>query len=237
MWKYVQSTGEMFKSDGTLLEQGYSGAPDYQNKPDYQCEKDKGPIPRGYYTLGQSYDDQGGKGTVVIPLQPYVDNEMCDRDGFLIHGDKIGAPGTASNGCIILSKPSRQEIATSQDKKLFVVKNSVLSSRLKSKKSKSYTVLLKSTDGSNSNGIQIMTRDNRWMLTGTGKIFNTRNGIYDLIGTNESRLLVLKSSGTIRIGDLRGFDPATTPEGSTGNGISDQTGIAFTWKAERSIEV
>jgi hypothetical protein len=45
---------------------------------------------------------------------------MCNREGFLIHGDSKKAPGTASNGCIILAPWYRQQIWDSMDKALIV---------------------------------------------------------------------------------------------------------------------
>jgi len=46
---------------------------------------------------------------------------MCGRSAFLIHGDSIAAPGTASHGCIILARPDRERIAESGVKQLVVV--------------------------------------------------------------------------------------------------------------------
>lgn len=34
-------------------------------------------------------------------LTPYVENQMCGRDGFMIHGDSSAHPGEASDGCIV----------------------------------------------------------------------------------------------------------------------------------------
>jgi hypothetical protein len=45
---------------------------------------------------------------------------MCDRSGFLIHGDSFSHPGDASDGCIILSRPEREAIVRTGIKLLYV---------------------------------------------------------------------------------------------------------------------
>lgn len=126
MWKYVQSTGDLFL-DGQYMETGYSGAlPDGKNNPDKECVKNVGPIPRGYYSIGPLV----AKPTPVT-LRLTADNpNYCTpaRSGFLIHGDN--STHTASQGCIILSRGMRQTIADSADKRLLVVRDSVESKRV-----------------------------------------------------------------------------------------------------------
>ena len=134
MWQYVQATGGMYDPAGNLLSPlGYSGnwtgdpadaggPNDYRNRPDQQCVIDHGPIPRGTYTIGAAHTDPE-KGPVVMALAPDAGNFMCDpkRAGFLIHGDKIGTPGTASDGCIIMNRTIRDTISASADSVLMVV--------------------------------------------------------------------------------------------------------------------
>jgi hypothetical protein len=48
---------------------------------------------------------------------------MFGRSAFFIHGDSRTRPGTASNGCIILSRPTRTAIDRSDDKVLVVVRD------------------------------------------------------------------------------------------------------------------
>ena len=103
--------------------------------------------------------------------------------------------------------------------------------------SKDFTVLIQSVDGSLHNGIDIRTADNSWTCGGPGNIFNTKKGTYSLIGGDEGKLLVLKSSALVRVGDLRGFDPESTKEGQKGVGISDETGTAYNWTADKCIDV
>jgi len=125
MWKYVQSTGEIFKGS-TFVEKGYSGkVPEGKNNPDKECVRDVGPIPRGSYTIGK---ERSKPTPVTLPLTP-DDPNYCSppRSGFLIHGDN--STGTASVGCIILSRKTREAIRDSDDDRLRVVGESVLTRR------------------------------------------------------------------------------------------------------------
>lgn len=120
MWIYEQRTGRMYADNGALLGVGYSGAGDCKNNPATQSMKDRGPIPTGDYRIGSSVDTVT-HGPFVLPLTPNPQNEMYGRSGFLIHGDSVVNPGTASEGCIILSRDVRNAIAASRDYDLQVV--------------------------------------------------------------------------------------------------------------------
>ncbi|MCB1611085.1 MAG: DUF2778 domain-containing protein [Xanthomonadales bacterium] len=122
MWTYVQDTGAMFDPQGVQLEKGYAGKDPHKNHPDSQCVKDLGPIPRGDYRIRAQRNNPT---PVTLPLDPDPGNFMCKplRSGFLIHGDSIAAPGTASNGCIILSRAARIKIRDSGDDLLRVVRD------------------------------------------------------------------------------------------------------------------
>ena len=126
MWKYVQSTGDLFLN-GTYCETGYSGkVPEGKNDPSKECSINVGPIPRGAYDIGP---ERTRPTLVTLPLTA-DDPNYCSppRDGFLIHGDN--STGTASTGCIIISKVMRERIRDSGDSRLQVVQSSVLSERL-----------------------------------------------------------------------------------------------------------
>jgi hypothetical protein len=58
---------------------------------------------------------------VVMRLTPDPTNEMFGRSAFLIHGDSIKAPGTASEGCIIQSNPVRTLVSKSSNRRLQVI--------------------------------------------------------------------------------------------------------------------
>lgn len=141
MWGYSIPSGALFDQEGSApLGYGYSGAPPLgKNNAAMQDTRDVGPIPQGLYTIHlppQCLSDLsgappricvycGGAGThkhgpFVLRLEADPENEMFDRDGFLIHGDSIEHPGYASKGCIVLSRPIREQIAQSLDQRLRV---------------------------------------------------------------------------------------------------------------------
>jgi hypothetical protein len=127
MWLYVQSTGDLF-SGSSYVETGYSGAvPGGKNDPAKECVKNVGPIPRGYYGIGAAISRPTA---TTLPLTADNPNYCVPaRSGFLIHGDN--STGTASQGCIILSRATRDRINASDDKRLRVVANSALARAVK----------------------------------------------------------------------------------------------------------
>jgi len=134
MWTYVQRTGELLH-DGTHEAFGYSGydnpdtAQDGKNNPDLQSVREIGPIPVGSYVI-QSPEDTVTHGPFVLPLVPNPDNQMFGRSCFLIHGDSVLKPGTASRGCIILAREIRNDISLSADSRLEVVSGESTDTRL-----------------------------------------------------------------------------------------------------------
>jgi hypothetical protein len=122
MWKYVQENGQIFQN-GKYIDTGYSGSGAGKNDPAKECERNVGPIPRGWYTIGQEISKPT---PVTLPLSA-DDPNYCNppRDGFLIHGDNTS--GTASTGCIVSKRTTRVTIRDSGDNRLQVVKSSTLS--------------------------------------------------------------------------------------------------------------
>jgi hypothetical protein len=123
MWKYEQKSGAIIRPDGTLLAVGYSGrVPDGVNNPEKQCERDVGPIPRGYYTIERPKNSSQKK--YYMRLTSHPETDTCGRDEFQIHGDNRSH--TASTGCIAISpRALREEIWNSSDHVLRVVRDSV----------------------------------------------------------------------------------------------------------------
>ena len=128
MWTYFQATGR-FEHDGVYITTGYSGWDDGdnipepgegKNNPDMQAVRNIGPIPVGQYTIGPAYQHET-KGPIVMRLTPKEGTDTLGRSGFLVHGDSLRAPGTASHGCIILNRTVRTQIAASTDRDLEVV--------------------------------------------------------------------------------------------------------------------
>ena len=118
-WLYEQESGAL-SHNVELIATGYSGADDGKNNPAMQKIHNKGPIPIGAYTIGAPRNTMT-HGPFVLPLTPDDENEMFGRSGFLIHGDSVVHPGTASEGCIILSRQIREQIWNSGDRELEVV--------------------------------------------------------------------------------------------------------------------
>jgi len=120
-WTYAQSSGQL-SHDGEPIEVGYAGIAPGLNDPSQQSVPFVGPLPQGTYNIGAAVQDGGHMGPFVLPLTPWANNNMFGRAGFFIHGDKIaGLPHTASNGCVVLSRNTRNTIATSGDALLVVV--------------------------------------------------------------------------------------------------------------------
>jgi hypothetical protein len=118
-WTYSQSTGQ-FSRNGVVAT-GYSGAPTARNNPDMQGVHNVGPIPQGRYTIGVPHNT-ATHGPHVMSLTPNAGTNTFGRAGFLIHGDSVRAPGTASQGCIIMDAATRQKISASGDVDLIVTR-------------------------------------------------------------------------------------------------------------------
>lgn len=106
---YSQATGSLTKDD-KLVGVGYSGHGDGKLNPDMQDIRDEGPIPRGFWRIGTPYDSES-HGPHVMSLTPLEATETFGRSGFLMHGDAVSHPGNASLGCIIMSRPIRDQIS------------------------------------------------------------------------------------------------------------------------------
>lgn len=118
-WRYSQSSGWL-SHDGENVIEGYSGAGDGKNNPAMQDVHNVGPIPVGTYVIGAPSDTKT-HGPYVLHLTPDPGNEMFSRAGFLVHGDSVVNPGTASEGCIIVPRKVREQVWDSGDRTLVVV--------------------------------------------------------------------------------------------------------------------
>jgi hypothetical protein len=119
-WTYRQSTGELVRADGHTVATGYSGKGDGKNKPLMEKVHNVGPIPKGAYTISAPHDTVT-HGPYVLPLTPHPQNTMYGRSAFMIHGDSVIEPGTASEGCVILPRAIREAAWNSGDHEMAVV--------------------------------------------------------------------------------------------------------------------
>src|ERR1700683_3337668 len=106
-YSYQQSTG-LLRWQDVFVERGYSGFPPHVNDPEAQNLPDLGPIPVGWWEMGEAILHPQ-LGPLAIPLTPQPETETFGRSGFYIHCDEIGEVGKqlASHGCIILSHATR----------------------------------------------------------------------------------------------------------------------------------
>ncbi|XQS17336.1 tlde1 domain-containing protein [Citrobacter telavivensis] len=118
-WVYKVSVHK-FYLDGTFqFDAEYSGRPEFWNDSANECVINKGPLPRGTYTIGPAFNHPRTK-AYTLRLTPFIENQMCGRDGFMIHGNSVAHPTQASDGCIILNLSGRKTINDSTDKILVV---------------------------------------------------------------------------------------------------------------------
>jgi hypothetical protein len=124
---YQQLTGLLYGADNTVWGVGYSGSGESQNNPSDEGLVDKGPIPTGNYKIvGPPYDSPT-HGPYVLHLKPDDLTRQAiialgrDPDSFLMHGDSIEHPGTASEGCVIMDRAVRERVWRSGDDDLTVV--------------------------------------------------------------------------------------------------------------------
>lgn len=118
MMFYGQKSGA-YKLGSKIIGYGYAGNGDDKNKPESQTKRGHGPLPQGLYKL-TDVRDSANTGPFSIVLMPDPGNRMFGRGDFRIHGDSIKAPGTASDGCIILPRNLREKIWASGERQLTV---------------------------------------------------------------------------------------------------------------------
>jgi hypothetical protein len=129
MWTYDIKTGKL-AHNGVYVATGWAGhnikdGIQGKNNPDAVNVKGIGPLPPGKYTVGQPYDSPH-TGPYTLPLEPSLENEMYGRDEFKIHGFQVGTDpndpyNPSSDGCIVQSRTTRNQIGNSPDKELEVI--------------------------------------------------------------------------------------------------------------------
>lgn len=117
MWIYKQIIGQFWSLPDVFI--GYSGQPPYVNEPTAQQLVGRGPLPRGFYTIGEAFTHPD-LGPMAMRLTPDPCNRMYGRSDFLIHGDNPRHVGFSSNGCIVMPREAREAVNASTDKELEV---------------------------------------------------------------------------------------------------------------------
>lgn len=125
MWTYEQNSGKLFDNSMRHIATGYAGGncgknPEGVNNPSMQEVRKIGPLPVGKYCIEDPVEHPH-LGPFAMPLKPYPDNVMFGRSGFYIHGDSVKNPGSASEGCIIMNRITREKIWSSNDHEIEVV--------------------------------------------------------------------------------------------------------------------
>lgn len=87
---------------------GYAGRGVGKNNPDYEMRRGLGPLPIGRYQVLGPFDHRRFGPICFRLLQ--ISGPTYGRSGFLIHGDSKARPGSASSGCIILSRDAREAV-------------------------------------------------------------------------------------------------------------------------------
>lgn len=118
-WTYSQHTGQLTDPEGVVVETGYAGAQPYVNQPSAEWREDLGPLPTGRYTMGAAFDHDV-LGPCSLPLTPSPCNTMYGRSAFYVHGDTPEMNQTASTGCVIMSRATRDRLNASDVKDLTV---------------------------------------------------------------------------------------------------------------------
>ena len=119
-WTYAQKTGEL-QQDGKHVATGYSGGGDGKNNPVMEDVAGVGPIPQGEWNISGPPVNTAEHGPYVLSLKPAAETETFGRSAFLMHGDSVKAPGTASQGCVIMPRAVREQVWKSGDRDLKVV--------------------------------------------------------------------------------------------------------------------
>lgn len=119
-WTWHITSGCIEADSGAIEGAGYSGKGEWKNLPTAQALKDCGPIVEGFYTI-EAPIYSPTHGPFAMHLTPDPANDMLGRSAFMIHGDSVLEAGSASQGCIILDRATREKIWQSGDRVLRVV--------------------------------------------------------------------------------------------------------------------
>jgi Protein of unknown function (DUF2778) len=95
--------------NGKSLGVGYSGNGVGRNNPSKTNVRAVGPIPVGKWVVGPGFQHPH-LGPLSLPLTPVDPRNALGRSGFFVHGDNPKGDGSASEGCIVISRPVRNKL-------------------------------------------------------------------------------------------------------------------------------
>lgn len=110
-WVYDQSSGRLYLADDqdarSFVAYCYSGARGHVNRTESEAIVATGPIPRGLWRMDPPADHQR-LGPVAIGLEAADPQTALKRSGFFVHGDNKLANQSASSGCIVADRATRE---------------------------------------------------------------------------------------------------------------------------------
>lgn len=109
MLTFHQRSGLAYIND-SYLATGWAGQREGRNNPDAQATPNIGPLPRGFYTIGEPYIHPH-LGPFTFDLTPDPTTNTFGRSLFRIHGAAFKSPELSSEGCIILPRIARENIS------------------------------------------------------------------------------------------------------------------------------
>ncbi len=116
VYTYMQCSGKVYDPEGNLMGAGYSGKGLGLNNPKMEHVPNIGPIPAGFYRVGNVIHNAGNMGKYVLPLTPEGSTvntlSALVRGGFYWHGENPATPLNSSKGCIVSLLVLRQQIST-----------------------------------------------------------------------------------------------------------------------------
>ncbi|HAF7674358.1 TPA: DUF2778 domain-containing protein, partial [Salmonella enterica subsp. enterica serovar Java] len=83
-WVYKIKAHTFHLNGAYQFDARYAGRPGFKNDSANECVRDKGPLPRGTYTIGPAFFHPRTRAW-TMRLMPYPENQMCGRGAFMIH--------------------------------------------------------------------------------------------------------------------------------------------------------
>lgn len=119
-FRYSQSTG-VLTINSAIVGTCYAGRNAGLDNHAMEGAQGTGPIPCGFYTIGDPQEPVGHLGPLAMPLKPNAGTDTLGRSGFFMHGDNASHDHSASHGCIVADLTIRTAVLNAPDDQLEVV--------------------------------------------------------------------------------------------------------------------